>query len=275
MDPCIACIEYLFASCFGCTILSLQWCLVLTVKVRAVHIRGLSCLMGFWKWASSPSLGDFSPPLFQTQTVVLLWQSKMESCSMGMRISELHRIGWTGARVVHPTSRILKYHSIEITGSKLGLRVMWTLFLSDSLWQMVGVGLGFQDPYPNFHGRSPWGMKRVVRLFLHLCNSFFNPCGRDKGLSSWKVFIWLLALKIPGDPQCALQRPKCRCTQRAYPSNTQDFSTCHHVTCLEIGAKRPFLTCRVRTLLPNSLLLPTASFPLYLVNKTGNVAGDL
>lgn len=153
---------------------------VLTGKVRAVHIRGLLCLMGFWKWASSPSLGDFPPPLFQSQALVLLWQSRMESCSVRIRISELHRIGWTGARVIHPTSGILKYHSIQITGSKLGLGVMWTLFLSDSLWQVVGVGLGLQEPYPNFHGGSPWGMKRVVRLFLHFCNSFFlSMCSRQ------------------------------------------------------------------------------------------------
>ena len=183
--------------------------------------------MGFWKWASSPSLGDFSPHWVQSQAVVLLWQSMTENCSMWISISELYCIGWIGASIVHPALGILKYHSIEITGSELGLWVMWTLFLSDSSWQMVGVGLGLQEPYPNFHGRSHWGMKGVVRLFLHFCNCFFNPCGLDKGLSSRRLFVWLLALKIPGDPHCALQRPKCRYIQRAYPSNTQNFSTCH------------------------------------------------
>lgn len=183
-------------------------------------------------------------------------------------------MGWTGASVVCPTLGILKYHFIEITGSELGLWVMRTLFLSAFSWQIVGMGLGLQDPYPNFHGRSHWGMKRVVRLFLHFFNCFFNPCGLDKGLSSWRFFIWLLALKIPGDPHCVLQIPKCEYIQRAYPSNTQNFSTCHQYLSGD-GAKRRFLTCRMRTLPPNSLPLPTAPFPLYLVNETMSVARDL
>lgn len=151
---------------------------------------------------------------------------------MWISASEVYYIGWTGASVVPPTLAILKYLSIEITGSELGLCIIWTLFLSDSSWQIVGVGLGLQDLYPNFHGRSHWGMKGVVGLFLHFCNRSL-----DKGLSFWRFSIWLLALKIPGDPHCALQRPKYRYIQRAYPSNTQNFSTCHQYLSRDGGQK--------------------------------------
>lgn len=58
---------------------------------------------------------------------------------------------------------------------------MRTFFVSDFSRQVVGVGLGLQDPYPVFHGRDPLGVKEVLRQFLHFYNGLFNPCGQMKG----------------------------------------------------------------------------------------------
>lgn len=207
---------------------------------------------------------DFSPCLLQRQAVVLLWQSMTENCLMSLSVSELHYTGLAGYWCYHPVVGISKYHpSTEIAANELGLWVMWTLFVSDS-WQLVGVGLDFRS-------HIQISMEEVTeewRVFLG-CFSvsvlfFFNQWGLDKGLSSQEFFIWLLALKIPGDPHCALQRPKCR--SGVFKEHTSVIFRpfpCATSICVEMGTKKSFLTCRMRTLLHNSFPLQTVPFALY------------
>lgn len=108
-----------------------------------------------------------------------------------------------------PAVGIPNYHSsIEIAANKLWLWVIWTLFLSDS-WQMVAVALGFRSHIQISVEEIPEEWRLLLGSFS-IFVFFFNPWSLDKGLSSQRFLVWLLALKIPGDPHCALQRLKCK-----------------------------------------------------------------